>query len=50
VLAETERQVIRRALRACGGNKSAAARMLGISRQALHAKMLRLGMTARRFE
>jgi transcriptional regulator with PAS, ATPase and Fis domain/predicted hydrocarbon binding protein len=50
VLVETEREVIRRALGACGGNKSAAARMLGISRQALHAKMLRLGMTARRFE
>lgn len=48
VLAETERQVIRRALRACGGNKSAAARMLGISRQALHAKMVRLGLATRR--
>lgn len=43
-VAETERQVILRALSACGGNKSRAARMLGISRQALHAKMNRLGL------
>ncbi|MEW6399924.1 MAG: sigma 54-interacting transcriptional regulator [Bacillota bacterium] len=47
-VAETERQVILRALGACGGNKSAAARMLGISRQALHAKMNRLGLAAAR--
>lgn len=43
-VAETERQVILRALAACGGNKTRAARMLGISRQALHAKMHRLGL------
>lgn len=41
---EAERCAIAAALKASGGNAAAAARRLGITRQALHAKMKRLGM------
>jgi DNA-binding NtrC family response regulator len=43
--AETWR--IARALKNCGGNRSAAARELGIGRRTLYAKMEKLGITAR---
>jgi DNA-binding NtrC family response regulator len=35
---------IRRALRECQGNRSAAARLLGIGRRTLYSKMGRLGL------
>lgn len=38
-LEEMEREAIADALRRCGGNQSEAARMLGISRQALYRKI-----------
>ena len=38
---------IARALKNCGGNRSAAARVLGIGRRTLYAKMEKLGITAR---
>ena len=38
---------IARALKNCGGNRSAAARELGIGRRTLYAKMEKLGITAR---
>ena len=43
-LEEAERLLIRRALEACGGNKSRAAEMLGITREGLRKKLLRLGL------
>ena len=43
-LAEAYR--ITQALRECGGNRSAAARLLGIGRRTLYAKMDKLGITA----
>jgi DNA-binding NtrC family response regulator len=43
-LAETYRIV--QALRECGGNRSAAARTLGIGRRTLYAKMEKLGISA----
>ena len=43
-LAETYR--ITQALRECGGNRSAAARLLGIGRRTLYAKMDKLGINA----
>jgi DNA-binding NtrC family response regulator len=43
-LAEAYR--ITQALRECGGNRSAAARLLGIGRRTLYAKMEKLGITA----
>lgn len=43
-LADSERQVIERALAACGGNRAKAARMLGIRPNTLHYKMRRLGI------
>ncbi len=42
-MAETWR--ITRALRECGGNRSAAARALGIGRRTLYAKMDKLGIS-----
>jgi DNA-binding NtrC family response regulator len=42
-LAEAYR--ITQALRECGGNRSAAARLLGIGRRTLYAKMEKLGIT-----
>jgi DNA-binding NtrC family response regulator len=38
-LAELERRYVRVVLDACGGNKSAAARALGISRRALYRRL-----------
>ena len=42
-LEEVERAVIERTLRRCGGNKSEAARVLGITRKTLHARLTRYG-------
>lgn len=41
-LEELERDAVTDALRRCGGNQSEAARMLGISRQALYRKIQKL--------
>jgi two-component system response regulator HydG len=41
---EAERSILEEALREAGGNLSAAARTLGLSRQGFHAKLKRLGM------
>jgi DNA-binding NtrC family response regulator len=43
-LAEVERQVIAEALERAGGNKSEAARLLGITRRALYGRLERYGM------
>ncbi len=43
-----ERWRIRQALRECRGNRSAAARRLGIGRRTLYTKMERLGIGTRR--
>ncbi len=43
-LAEMEQDLIVRALRAASGNKSEAARMLGITRRALYGRLERYGM------
>ncbi len=45
-LEELERQAILEALDAAGGNKSEAARRLGITRKTMHAKLLKYAMTA----
>ena len=45
-LAQIEQQAIGAALEACGGNKTAAARRLGISRSALWDKMRRLRLAS----
>ena len=42
-LEEVEREVILRTLQSCGGNKSEAARVLGITRKTLHARLARYG-------
>ena len=42
-LEEVERAVILRTLQRCGGNKSEAARVLGITRKTLHARLNRYG-------
>ena len=47
--AEAERQAIRLALQATGGNKSEAARFLRVDYQTLHLKMKRYGIDARDF-
>jgi DNA-binding NtrC family response regulator len=44
ILAETERQVILEALKSAGGNKTKAARMLGIHRTSLYEKMRMHGL------
>lgn len=44
-LDDAEKQLIARALEQSGGNKSSAARMLGISREGLRKKLKRLGLT-----
>ncbi|HAA08250.1 MAG TPA: hypothetical protein DCD98_00615, partial [Syntrophomonas sp.] len=36
---EAEKQTILRAIKACGGNKTQAAQLLGLSRSALYYKM-----------
>ena len=46
LVADCERAAIREALRRTNGNKSAAARQLGLSRNGLAMKMNRLGLTA----
>jgi len=43
-LRQAERAILERALAACGGNVSAAARRLGISRATLHRKLARFGL------
>ena len=43
-LREAERGAVRRALARSGGNVSAAARALGVSRATLHRKLHRLGL------
>jgi DNA-binding NtrC family response regulator len=45
-LSSVEREHIVRALRRAGGNKKAAARMLGVSRRALYRKLERLDLAA----
>lgn len=44
---QLERRMIGEALAACGGNRAAAARRLGIHRQLLHAKAQKYGLGAR---
>ncbi len=44
-IAEAERELARRALDATDGNISAAARLLGITRKKLYARMVRYGLT-----
>ena len=44
-LQETEHSFIREALRRSGENRSAAAKLLGISRRTLHRKLHELGLT-----
>ena len=46
VLSQTEAAVIRRVLRACDGQITASAEVLGLSRQGLYKKMKRLGIDA----
>ncbi len=46
LVADCERAAIREGLRRTRGNKSAAARQLGLSRNGLAMKMNRLGLTA----
>jgi DNA-binding NtrC family response regulator len=43
---ETERRILREALRRSGGNKAEAARLLGIHRATLYEKMRRYGLEA----
>ncbi|MBO4448683.1 MAG: sigma-54-dependent Fis family transcriptional regulator [Kiritimatiellae bacterium] len=43
-LADTEKEQILSALKACGGNKSKAAQMLGVSRRTIHRKLAEWGM------
>jgi DNA-binding NtrC family response regulator len=49
VVAEAERQAIRLALQATGGNKSEAARLLRVDYKTLHLKMKRYGIDASAF-
>jgi DNA-binding NtrC family response regulator len=41
-LRERERQIIAQAIKQCNGNKSEAARLLGMSRYSLHRKLREL--------
>ena len=43
-LADTEADQIRRVLAAAGGNKSRAAKILGIERKTLYRKLERMGL------
>ena len=47
-VAEAERRAIRRALSMTGGNRTAAARQLGIHRTGLYQKMRHYGLESRR--
>ncbi len=47
-LCTAERGVLQRALARCGGNVSAAAKFLGVSRATLHRKMHRAGLAGAR--
>jgi two-component system NtrC family response regulator len=44
-VATLEEAMIRKALEACGGNRTEAARRLNINRQLLYTKMQRYGLT-----
>jgi len=44
-VAQLEETMIRKALDACGGNRTEAARRLNINRQLLYTKMQRYGLT-----
>lgn len=44
-VAEVERHYLTAALELTGGNRSAAAQLLGVSRQSLHSKLIRLGLS-----
>jgi DNA-binding NtrC family response regulator len=44
-VAQLEEAMIRKALDACGGNRTEAARRLNINRQLLYTKMQRYGLT-----
>ncbi len=44
-LEETEKEQIRRVLAATGGNKSRAAKILGIERKTLYRKLERMGLS-----
>jgi transcriptional regulator of acetoin/glycerol metabolism len=46
-LVDTERQAVLRALEEAEGNRTRAARTLGISRQTLYTKMSKYGIGAR---
>ena len=46
-IAQTERDLIVRTLRACGGNRALTARTLGIGRRTLYDKLTRLGIALR---
>jgi DNA-binding NtrC family response regulator len=50
VLAQTEAAVIERVLRACDGQVTASAEVLGLSRQGLYKKMKRLDIDASTFQ
>ncbi|MDR0338861.1 MAG: sigma-54 dependent transcriptional regulator [Desulfovibrio sp.] len=45
-LDEVEKRAVLQTLAACGGNKSEAARRLGVTRKTLHAKLARYGLAA----
>ncbi|MDR2488952.1 MAG: sigma-54 dependent transcriptional regulator [Desulfovibrio sp.] len=45
-LRRTEYELVRRAMDACGGNKTRAAAMLGVTREGLRKKLKRLGLSA----
>ena len=50
VLSRTEKSVIERVLRACDGQVTASADVLGLTRQGLYKKMKRLGIDASAFQ
>jgi len=50
VLSRTEKTVIERVLRACDGQVTASAEVLGLTRQGLYKKMKRLGIDASSFQ
>ena len=49
-LDEVEKQAVLQTLEACGGNKSEAARRLGVTRKTLHAKLARYGLAGQEEE